>query len=201
MAAPCFNDLEELPDEELAALEAAVTAAEVHYAAHGPSLADPGLCSSAPPQHLLGTAPTAAPPVAPGHTGPLRAVTCEAVSPTTFVVYGPSWSDAGDALRRELPAALVHDQCAVQPACCGHGEPRLALHLRHYEAAVRVLDKHRLLPPAPGVRGHLSGRIPPPTLAALRRVAAASTPGTSEHAAQVRHVAAAHTRACFGFSS
>ena len=190
MATPSFDDM---ADDELAALEAAVTAAEVHYAAHRPSQADAGLSSAAPApasQQLLGTTGPAGAPVAHGATGALRAVTCEAVSPTTFVVYGPAFSDAVDALRRELPAALAAvDGSAVQPASCGQGEPRLALQLRHYEAVLRVLDKHRLLPAGPGVRGHLSGRIPPPTLAALRRVAAANTPGTGEHAAQVRNVA------------
>jgi hypothetical protein len=192
MATPSFDD--GWPDDELAVLEAAVTAAEVHYAAHGPSVADAGLSSAAPapaPHQLLGTACSLPPPVTHGATGPLRAVTCEAVSPTTFVVYGPACSDALDALRRELPAALAEvDRGAVHPTSWGpHSEPHLALQLRHYEAVVRVLDKHRLLPAGPGARGHLSGRIPPPTLAALRRVAAANTPGTSEHAAQVRHVA------------
>ena len=193
-------DAADLQGEELAALEAALAAAEAQHAQATQPSTQPEGCGRMQStggeqldwqQHGRGAQPHMPPPSTASRT-----VCVEATTPTSFVVYGPGLGFAGTALRRQCPD-LFGQLSWTQSADQGAGsaatslEPHLALPLRHYERVVRVLDTHSLLS-HPG-RGptRTTSRIPAPTLAALRRVAAASIAGTAEHTAQVR-VARAH---------
>jgi hypothetical protein len=195
-------DAADLEGEQLAALEAALAAAEAQHAQATQPSTQPEGCGRMQStggeqldwqQHGRCTQPHMTPPSTASRT-----VCVEATTPTLFVVYGPGLGFARDALRRKCPdlfGQLSWTQSADQGAgsAATASEPHLALPLRHYERVVRVLDTHSLLP-HPGRGGPTrgtSGRIPAPTLAALRRVAAASIAGTVEHTAQVR-VARAH---------
>jgi hypothetical protein len=194
-------DAADLQGEELAALEAALAAAEAQHAQTTQPSTQPEGCGRMQStggeqldwqqQHGRCAQPHMPPPSTASRT-----VCVEATTPTSFVVYGPGLGFAKGVLRRQC-ADLFGQLSWTQSADQGAGsaatasEPHLAMPLRHYERVVRVLDTHSLLP-HPG-RGptRSTSRIPTPTLAVLRRVAAASIAGTVEHTAQVR-VARAH---------
>ena len=178
---PAF-EVEEVPWEELAALDAAM-----QVAASLPRQTKPQAAARLPALQVRAPKPwpaSSCDTVTPRPQGGAVNVTLEVVSLTHFALRVPP------ELKQRADAALAGLRSPFEPVVrAADGEIELRAPLAAYDEVLGVLNSARLLR-APA-RGELEtfdcgGRVPVATLAALRAAARRQQPGEPEHAEQAR---------------